>query len=499
MEPKKKVKVSVEPLLAIIKQNKLQVDTKKVRRAFEYAEEAHRGQKRKSGEPYIMHPLSVAMTLADLGLDESTILAGLLHDVPEDTMRTLIDVRKEFGSDVGTLVEGITKLGKLKYRGMERYVENLRKMFIAMAADIRTIFIKFADRIHNLQTLDALPEKKQKRIAEETLNIYAPIANRLGVNILKDILEDLAFQKAYPKEYEQVRVLLETGQKERDKCYMHLHKGVTEALVEQKIEIISFYGRTKQAYSLYRKLKQHKNNPNKIFDLLAMRVIVPTIQDCYAALGVINSNYRPLPGRMKDYIAQPKPNGYQSLHTTVLCDKSIVEFQIRTPEMHQQAEYGIAAHWFYDEDGERIPDKDLNWVKELAKWQAEIKNEKKYLESLKIDVFQNRIFVFTPQGDVIDLPEDSTPVDFAYAIHSEIGDKCSRAKVNSQLVKLDHKLQSGDVAEIIVEKNRKGPNPNWLKFVKTNQAKTRIRANAPKPVWEQVISGVGQKLSKRKK
>lgn len=490
--------ISPDALIDIIKLNRLHVDISKVKHAFEFAQQAHEGQTRKTGEPYITHPLAVAMTLADLRLDESTILAGLLHDVPEDTSKTLIDVRKEFGSDVALLVEGITKLGKVKYRGIERYVENLRKMFIAMAADIRTIFIKFADRIHNLQTLDALDPKKAERIAQETLTIYAPIANRLGINVLKDILEDLAFQYAYPKEYKNVCAILEAGQKQRDRCYVSVHQEVLEVLKKEGITVVSFYGRAKQPYSLYRKLNKHNNDPNKIFDLLAMRLIVPTVQDCYATFGIINALYRPLPGRIKDYIAQPKPNGYQSLHTTVLCDRFIVEFQIRTPEMHEQAEYGIAAHWHYDENGARIPDHDISWVHELAKWQEEITDEKKYLESLKIDMFQNRIFVFTPKGDVIDLPEDSTPVDFAYTIHSDIGNRCASAKINSQMAKLDEKLKSGDVVEIIIDKNRKGPNANWLKFVKTQQARSKIRQHAPKPVWEQVISGVTEKFGKKK-
>ncbi len=490
--------ISVESLIEIIKLNKLNVNTEKVRQAFDFAQKAHDGQMRKTGEPYITHPLAVAMTLADLRLDEATIIAGLLHDVPEDTEKTLIDVRKDFGSDVAMLVEGITKLGKVKYRGIERYVENLRKMFIAMAADIRTIFIKFADRIHNLQTLDALDAKKAERIAKETLTIYAPIANRLGINVLKDILEDLSFQYAYPKDYKNVAALLEAGQKQRDRCYLSVHQEVLDALTKEHITVGSFYGRTKQPYSLYRKLQHHSNDPNNIFDLLAMRLIVPTVQDCYAVLGIINALYRPLPGKIKDYIAQPKPNGYQSLHTTVLCDRSIVEFQIRTPEMHEQAEYGIAAHWHYDEQGSRIPDKDITWVQELARWQEEIKNEKKYLESLKIDMFQNRIFVFTPKGDVIDLPEDSTPVDFAYHIHSDIGDRCASAKINGHMAKLDQKLKSGDVIEIVIDKNRKGPNVNWLKFVKTQQARAKIRQHAPKPVWEQVISGVTGKFTKKK-
>ena len=493
---------SVDPLIQTIKQNNLNIDTELIELAFDFANHAHEGQFRKTGEPYITHPLAVATTLATLHLDQSTVIAGLLHDSPEDTRITLDEIKKNFGSDVANLVEGITKLSKVKYRGLDRYVENLRKMFIAMASDIRTIFIKFADRIHNLQTLDILPQRKQERIAKETLEVYAPIANRLGIHLLKDIMEDLGFKYAYPKEYEQVTTKLAQAEEKRQIAFMRVHTMVKEELAKSNIPIEQFYGRTKQPYSVYKKMHKKNNDISKIFDLIAMRIIVSTISDCYASLGVLNARFRPLPGRIKDYIAQPKPNGYQSLHTTVLCDDgNIVEFQIRTSEMHRRAEYGIAAHWHYDEQGARIPDEDLEWVKEVAKWQDEITDDKKYLESLKIDVFKDRIFVFTPKGDVIDLPEESTPVDFAYKIHTDLGNRCSGAKINNQLAKLNDTLKSGDVIQILIDKNRKGPNPNWLKFVKTTPARQKIRANAQQPAWAKplnVISDVAIKLTRRK-
>ena len=477
--------ISVKPLIEIIKLNKLNVNTEKVSQAFEFAQKAHEGQTRKTGEPYITHPLAVAMTLADLRLDEATIIAGLLHDVPEDTEKTLIDVRKEFGSDVAMLVEGITKLGKVKYRGIERYVENLRKMFIAMAADIRTIFIKFADRIHNLQTLDALDAKKAERIAKETLTIYAPIANRLGINVLKDILEDLSFQYAYPKDYKNVATLLEAGQKQRDRCYLSVHHEVLDALTKENITVGSFYGRTKQPYSLYRKLQHHSNNPNNIFDLLAMRLIVPTIQDCYAVLGIINALYRPLPGKIKDYIAQPKPNGYQSLHTTIFTrNGGIAEIQIRTGEMHSEAEYGIAAHFAYKEGvfSNKKNGKGKNgngaskieWIKELTNLQKVTVEHDTFIDNLKDDFFNKRIFVFTPEGEVIDLPEHSCAIDFAFQIHSDVGMHASAAKINGKLSKLETKLQNGDIVHIET-KNTAAPSSKWLEYVKTTFAKKYIK------------------------
>ncbi|MEK7125435.1 MAG: RelA/SpoT family protein [Patescibacteria group bacterium] len=480
---------NLDSLLKIIDNEKLQVDKDMVRLAWDFASAAHNGQVRKNGESYINHPLETAITLAKLRLDQDTIVAGLLHDVPEDTSRTLKDITKNFGADVGNLVEGITKLGKLKYRGIERYIENLRKMFVAMAADIRVIFIKFADRLHNLKTLGSLPVEKQQRIARETLEIYAPIANRLGIWQLKGQLEDLSFKYLYPKEYGALKEQIEKNFSERQSMVTSLKTKMWQALTKEQIPVSEISGRSKDLWSLYQKLHKHNHELQRIHDIVALRIVVPTVADSYRALGVVHNLWLPMPNRLKDYIAQPKPNGYRSLHTTIFYDAGkTVEVQIRTPEMHRTAEYGIAAHWLYDEKGSVKLDKKLDWVQELAKWQTELTDNQKYLDSLKIDVFQNRIFVFTPKGDVIDLPENSTPVDFAYHIHSRVGDTATAARVNNQIAALDTPLRSGDMVEIITEKKRKGPNLDWLKFVKTRAAREHIKANAPKSIWATITS-----------
>jgi GTP pyrophosphokinase len=455
-----------------------------IRKAYEFAKEAHEGQKRATGEPYIIHPLATAYNLAEMRLPAPIIIAGLLHDVPEDTKKTLEEIKAEFGEDVSTMVAGITKLGKIKYRGMERYLENLRKMFLAMAADVRVVFIKFADRLHNLGTLDAIPPKKQYRIALESLEIYAPIANRLGMGEMKGRLEDAAFKYILPKEYEWVKKIASTGRAEKREYLSGIIKKTTDLLTDAGLKDVEIQGRSKHLYSLYRKLLRNERNIARIYDLIAVRVIVDSLADCYAALGIIHAEWTPLKGRIKDYIAQPKPNGYRSLHTTVFCeDGEIVEFQIRTREMHAMNEFGIAAHWSYDESGKvkvgaSMKGRPPEWVHELAEIQRELEDRKAYLsaiEELKIDVFKDRIFVFTPKGDVIDLPEDSTCVDFAYAIHTEIGNTCTGAKVNEEVATLDRVLKNGDMVEIMVDKSRKGPNPDWISFVKTRHAKSKIR------------------------
>jgi guanosine-3',5'-bis(diphosphate) 3'-pyrophosphohydrolase len=465
--------VTIENLLRKIRTYNPKADLDMVRLAFDFAEKAHEGQKRTSGEPYFVHPVKAAEILADMKLPTPIIVAGLLHDVPEDTKATLADIRKNFGDDVASMVGGITKLGKIKYRGLDRYIENLRKMFVAMASDVRVILIKFADRIHNLETLDALPPEKRRRIALESLEIYAPIANRLGMNEMRTRIEDLAFRHAMPKEYEWVSTQAANTIKVKKSYIEKVRKVVEEDLKAANIPFVEIDGRVKHLYSLYKKLLKHERDIVQIHDLVALRVIVPTVGECYGALGIIHQRWKPLSGRIKDYIAQPKPNGYRSLHTTVFCDGGeIVEFQIRTE------------HWHYDEDGKAstvVDTQNLEWVKELAERQRHIRDKAAYLESLeslKIDVFQNRLFVFTPKGDVIDLPEGATPVDFAYAIHSQIGDTCVGARVNDQIVSLESKLNSGDFCEIIVDKNRKGPNADWLSFVTTSNARSHIRAQA---------------------
>src|SRR3989344_3062490 len=477
-----KEKQTIQSLIDKIMTYSPESDLDMVRLAFNFADDAHRGQFRKSKEPYIVHPLAAAHILADMRIDPIIITATLLHDVPEDTHVTLKEIEDNFGSEIKNMVEGITKLGKLKYRGVERYIENLRKMFIAMAEDIRVMIIKFADRIHNLQPLDSPPPQKRYRIALESLEIYAPIANRLGMAEMKGQLEDLAFRYVYPKEFQRVKKMVSDKLKGKEKSLDEIQSRSTAELKNAGIDIIQLKGRNKRLYSFYQKLLRKQNDITKIYDVIAIRVIVPTIADCYAALGILHKIWRPAKGRIKDYISQPKPNGYQSLHTTIFDDQGdLIEFQIRTLEMHDEAEYGVAAHWHYDERGSRLPAKEILWVKELAEIQKDILNKLSDLEEIKVDFLQSRIFVFTPKGDVIDLPEDATPVDFAYHIHTEIGNKCNGAMINEKIAKLDTPLRNGDVVEIIVDKNRKGPNQDWLSFVKTHTARNHIKADQNKP------------------
>ncbi|HLD86416.1 MAG TPA: RelA/SpoT family protein [Patescibacteria group bacterium] len=447
--------------------------------AYDFAQNAHQGQKRLDGTDYVSHAVETAYTLAQMNLDLDTITAGFLHDVPEDTAITLEEVEKNFGPQVGKLVKGITKLGKLKYRGLERYAENLRKMFVAMAEDVRVVIIKLADRLHNLKTLAALPPVKQQRIARETLEIYAPIANRLGIGELKGELEDLAFRYVYPDEYAWVTQHAQAILADQLAYTNNVIEQVKELLANNSLETISIHGRVKHLYSLYRKLQRKDMDISKVYDLVAVRIIVNNEADCYHVLGLLHSKWKPLPGRIKDYIAQPKPNGYRSLHTTVFGqDGRIVEFQIRSSVMHDHAEYGIAAHWHYKESRGtelKLPPEQLKWITELLQWQKDISDNKQYLDSLKLDIFQNRIFVLTPQGDVIDLPEDATPIDFAYYIHTDIGNHCTGARVNEKMSPLNTPLKSGDMVEIIVDKHRQGPSDDWLTFVKTNIARTHIK------------------------
>jgi len=467
---------TIDTLITQIEKYDPKADLDLIRLAFDFADKAHKGQTRKSGEPYIVHPLAAAHILAKRRIDPIIIAATLLHDVPEDTEVTLEDIEKNFGSEIANMVNGITKLGKLKYRGVERYIENLRKMFVAMAEDVRVMIMKFADRMHNLKTLDALPQEKRYRIALESLEIYAPIAGRLGMDSMKGELEDLSFKYVYPKEYVRMRQLRDERLKGKEKYIQHVATHAKEELKKANIPVIEIKGRNKRLYSLYQKLLRKDNDITKIYDFVAVRILVPTVGDCYATLGILHKIWKPVKGRIKDYIAQPKPNGYQSLHTTLFCDEGeIVEFQIRTPDMNQQADYGIAAHWHYDEKGSRMPKKEVQWAKELAEIQKDVLNKLSDLEEIKIDFLQTRIFVFTPKGDVIDLPEGATPVDFAYHIHTDIGNKCGAAIVNDKMVSLNTELKNGDVVEIITEKNRKGPNSDWLDFVKTHTARTHIK------------------------
>lgn len=468
--------LTIEGLIDKIRTYNPQADLDLVRLAYEFAAEAHRGQTRKSGEPYIIHPLWAAHYLANAKIDPMIIVATLLHDVPEDTAVTLEEVEKNFGSDVASMVSGITKLGKLKYRGVERYLENLRKMFIAMAEDVRVMIIKFADRIHNLTTLDALPPPKRYRIALESLEIYAPIANRLGMDEMKGELEDLSFQYVYPKEYQRIKAIRDDKMVGKEGYFEGVIEKAKRELTAAGVKYNSILGRQKRLYSLYQKLQRKDNELAKIYDLVAIRIIVPTIADCYATLGILHNVWKPLKGRIKDYISQPKPNGYQSLHTTVFAEGGeVIEFQIRTQSMHDEAEYGVAAHWHYDEYGSRLPKKEIKWAQELVDIQKDILNRLSDLEAMKVDFLQTRIFVFTPKGDVIDLPEGATPVDFAYHIHTAVGNKCTGALVNDKMVSLDTELKSGDIVEIVIDKNRKGPSADWLEFAKTHTARFHIK------------------------
>jgi GTP pyrophosphokinase len=467
-----------------------------ITRAYEFAKKAHHGQKRNSGEDYIQHSLEIACILTKIGMRSKTVSAALLHDVPEDTKVTLEDITKNFGPEIAAMVDGVTKLGKIKLRGSheEYFLENLRKMFLAMAADIRVVIIKLADRLHNMKTLEYLPPDKQQRIAQETMEIFAPIANRLGIGEIKGQLEDLSFKYLDPKNYQYVKDM-ETQQLQEKERYLDLAVSeIKKSLEKDGIRVIEIDGRAKHLYRLFKKLERYDMDINRIYDLLAVRVIVPTVADCYEALGIVHKKYRPLVGRIKDYISLPKPNGYQSIHTTIFGPEGkIMEVQIRTQKMHDESEFGIAAHWIYTEKEKRtwrnffakknrpMPTKELVWVNQLRQWQAEIgRNDEEFVEGLKIDFFKNHIFAFTPVGDIINLPEDSTPIDFAYAVHSEVGNRTTGAKVDRKLVPLDYKIQNGQVVEILTTKDAKLPSRDWMKFVKTSNAKTNIKRQLKK-------------------
>ncbi len=460
-----------------------EIDTEIIMRAYKFAEKAHQGQTRKSGEPYIEHPLHTAFNLVQIRADISTILAGILHDVPEDTEYTLEDVRKEFGQEVSSLVEGITKLGKIKYRGIERYRENLKKMFLAMVDDIRIIYIKFCDRLHNLRTLESLPENKQQRIAQETLEIYAPIAGLLGIWRLKWQMEDICFKYLYPKEYKQIEYKYEIEKKsERNQFFQKVKNILEEELNKTNINY-EITARFKHLYSIWRKMQIRERRFDEIYDVFALRVVVKNTEDCYKVLGIIHSLWKPLANRFKDYIALPKPNGYRSLHTTIIGpDNKATEFQIKTHEMHEESLYGSQIHWNYK--NEKYEYKKPGWIKEILELQKENRDVKDFIKEIKTNVFQNRIFVFSPKGDVIELPEKGTPIDFAYAIHTTIGNKAVQAMVNEKIVSLDHELKNGDIIEIIIDKNRKHPNSQWLDFVKTKHAKERIKQYSQKGAFD---------------
>ena len=448
-------------------------------KAYIFAEKVHEGQKRMSGDPYFSHVYETAKILARLGMDTQTIAAGLLHDVLEDTKAKEIEIKKEFGDDILFLINGVTKLGTLKYRGHERHVESLRKFFVAMANDLRVVIIKFADRLHNLQTLGFIREDKRRRIAMESIEVYAPLANRLGMGKLKGEIEDAAFPYAYPKEYKEVEELIKERKEKFEKYLTEIAGELEKELKKNKIKIVEINHRIKHKYSLYKKLLRYDMDIEKIYDIVALRVVVNTVEECYRVLGLVHAIWNPLPGRIKDYIAVPKPNGYRSIHTTIFTGSGgIAEIQIRTKEMHAEAAYGITAHFAYKENGGKNIKNDkskFKWIEELKDLNYAPGESKNLLEHLKMDFFNDRIFIFTPKGDVIDLPDGSCTIDFAYSIHSDIGGHISGARVNSKMSQIFTKLKNGDIVEIVTKKDAH-PSSKWLEYVKTTIAKKHIRS-----------------------
>ena len=447
------------------------------RRAYDFAAEAHREQRRFSGEPFIVHPLEVVNILTELELDQETLMAGLLHDVVEDTGIKLAEIEQRFGKEVAMLVDGVTKLSRIEYKSKEeQQAENLRKMFLAMAKDIRVILIKLADRLHNLRTLKYHPVPKQVAIAKETLEIFAPLAHRLGIYRIKWELEDLSFRFMNPEKYFELAEKIVKTRSKREESLRSVISMLMSKLVAMGIEA-DINGRPKHLYSIYEKMVEQEKDLDEIYDVQGVRCTVETVRDCYATLGIVHTMWTPIPGRFKDFIAMPKSNMYQSLHTTVVGPQGEpLEIQIRTHEMHRTAEYGIAAHWRYKEGGrgDRDFDKKLAWLRQLLEWQHDLRDAREFMESLKIDLFADAVFVFSPKGDVIELPAGSVPLDFAYRIHTDVGHRCVGAKVNGRIVPLEYKLKNGDIVEIITSKNS-APKRDWLNLVKTSQAKTKIR------------------------
>lgn len=515
--------MNVDLLLEKIKiQARTDEDLGLIRKAYEFASKAHQGQKRKSGESYIAHPLATAVRLAEMRLDAPTIAAALLHDVCEDTKCTAGDIRKNFGDEITSIVEGVTKLDRIRYKGTERSAESLRKMFLAIAEDIRIVLLKLTDRLHNMETLEHVtPAEKRKRIALETLEIYAPLAYRLGMKELSGKLEDLAFPYVYPQEHEWLLRTTKEKYEEWDDYVKRVGPVLAEELTREEIRFLDIHARAKHYYSLYKKLLKHDMDIAKITDIVALRIIVPAVEDCYAALGAIHKLWRPMPGKIKDYIALPKPNGYRSLHTTVFGPEERpapkngvgfapkerpVEIQMRTPEMHEEAEHGIAAHWAYAEFKRTRPkyyaesaasfadQKQLAWIQQLREWQRDFEKPDEFLESLKIDFFKNRIFVLTPKGDVIDLPEGATPVDFAYHVHTDVGNTAAGARVNGKMAALDSPLKNGDVVEILTQKNKK-PSQDWLQFIKSAIARKKISSLIKKDREEKLFEKRGGEMT----
>ena len=485
----------LEMLVKKIKENCVNINMDMVDKAYNLAFEAHKEQKRDSGEPYIIHPIEVATILAELGMDTSTIVAGLLHDVIEDTEYTYDDIKNLFGEEVANLVSGVTKITKMEYKSKEeQQADNFRKMLLAMADDIRVIIIKLADRLHNMRTLKYRKKEKQKKTAMETLDIYAPLAHRLGISKIKWELEDLSFRYIHEEEYYDLVKQVAEKRAEREIYIKNIIEEMYNKLEEAGIDS-DIDGRPKHFFSIYKKMVNKNKSIEQIFDLTAIRVLVNTVKDCYEVLGIVHTIYKPIPGRFKDYIAMPKPNMYQSLHTTVIGPQGkTFEIQIRTFEMHRTAEYGIAAHWKYKEGDNNSETKEKNfesklvWLRDMLEFQKETADAEEFIEGFKIDLFTDEIFLFTPKGVVIDLPNGATPIDFAYRIHTDIGNKCVGAKVNGKIVPLDYKLKTGEIVEVLTSNNAKGPNIDWLNIAKSNQAKSKIRSWFKKSKKEENIS-----------
>ena len=470
---------SLEELIQIVVKYHPDADIAMVEKAYHFAQKAHEGQMRKSGEPYFFHPLTVAGILARLMLDPPTIAAGLLHDTVEDCEDVTLEVvTKEFGQEVALLVDGVTKLKRLDFSSrVEQQAESIRKMILAMSKDIRVVLIKLADRTHNMRTLKAQKPESQRRIAQETLDIYAPLAHRLGVYKIKQELEDLCLRYLDPEGYQNLIAKVGMKRSEREAYIQVFMQSLGDKIAEMGIKY-EISGRPKHFYSIYRKMVLQHKPFEQIFDLIALRVLVDSVQDCYAVLGVVHTLWKQIPNRFKDYISMPKPNMYQSLHTTVVGENGMpFEVQIRTHEMHRIAEYGIAAHWRYKEGKQAADSMDgkLYWLRQILDWQNDMRDSEEFISSLKVDLFSDEIFVFTPKGEIVDLPRGATPIDFAYRIHSAVGNKCVGAKVNGRIVTLDYQLDTGDFVEIITQQNSKGPSRDWLKIVKTSQAKAKIR------------------------
>ena len=475
---------TIEEVLETVKKSNRRADLKIIKRAYEYAKDKHKDQLRRSGEPYIIHPIQVAYILSTLGLDHSTICAALLHDVIEDTDVTLEDIAKEFSPEIAEMVDGVTKLSKLNYTSeQEQQVENYRKMFLAMGKDIRVILIKLADRLHDMRTLKYLTRDRQIANARETMDLYAPLANRLGMYSLKWELEDLSFKYLYPEDYRELVEGIDKKREERLKFIDQIMQEIKVELKKQKI-VAEITGRAKHLYSIYRKMQRDNKTLDQIYDLFALRIIVNSVKDCYAALGVVHELYNPMPGRFKDYISVPKPNMYQSLHTTLIGPKGTpFEVQIRTWDMHRIAEYGIAAHWAYKEasflGGKKanvtVEEDKLSWLRETLEWQKDMQDPQEFLNTLKTELFEDEVYVFTPKGKILVLPNGATPIDFAYAIHAEIGNHMTGCKINSKMMPIVTKLKNGDIVEIVTSDKSKGPSRDWLKFIKSSTAKTRIQ------------------------